>query len=813
MSTDVGQYGSAVFPDHAKLLAASGITPEVAHARLYRSADSKEQLRRSGFTPAQHLPPGLVLPTWSPLTRSIAGYQLRPDRPRVDQKRGRVVKYETAALRPVVVDAHPFTWKSLGDPATPLFVTEGIRKADAAVSVGLCCVGLLGVWNWRGSNDKGGTTALPEWEAIALNDHRRVYIVFDSDAMVKPEVHGALVRLKSFLEARGAEVFVIYLPSGDGGVKVGLDDFLVAGRTKDDLLALASPELRPLPVEDGEDLAEPEDTFEDVPEEEGAVLLDEVAGFVSGFVAFPRPEYSSVVALWVAHAHAIVGFESTPRLAVLSPEKQSGKTRLLEVIELLVPRPMLAVNCSAAALYRTVDASQRTVLLDEVDTIYGPKSGDHEELRSLLNAGHRRGAIVPRCGRDGTKFTLEQFQVFAAVVLAGIGDLPDTVMDRAIILRMRRRAKSEKVEPFRRRLAEQDGKALCRRLAAWAKRNAEPLATNIPVMPDGIVDRPADVWEPLLAVADVASGHWPKTARNAAIALVAAQREEPTSLGVRLLSDIRSVFPHGTERLGTDDLLGRLNGLAEAPWADLNGKALDARSLAWRLQPYGVKPKNVRVHDDGGPTGRVAKGYERAAFVDPWGRYLPPEGVLGPDEDGVPVSPPVAEPAAAATRARSATDKGSLTCDVTHVADVADLQDRGGDAGRPDHHIKAESDRGSSDRSNSWDSRDGDMTLAEVPLGLSRPAVVVDEGDDGGPVLDGKLTDAFIDADRGVRCLFEWGLEGAKTGHRWFTCDACGQLQLLRRDRFCGMTPGCAGRMAPEAGPTFLGRASLSLAS
>jgi putative DNA primase/helicase len=201
-------------------------------------------LESLGFARAQRRPPGLLLPTWSPVTCEIAGWQLRPDDPRVDQKRGRVVKYETASERPVVVDVHPAAWEQLGDPSVPLFVTEGIRKADAAISAGLCCIALLGVWNWRGSNDKGGKTALPEWEAVALNDGRRVYIVFDSDVATKPEVRQALDRLKGFLEAKGAEVFVIYLPAGDRGEKVGLDDFLVAEHSVDELLALASPELR-----------------------------------------------------------------------------------------------------------------------------------------------------------------------------------------------------------------------------------------------------------------------------------------------------------------------------------------------------------------------------------------------------------------------------------------------------------------------------------------------------------------------------------------------------------------------------------------
>jgi len=237
-----------VFPNHAELLAASGISFEVAEARKYRSADTKAQLERDGFKPSQRRPPGLLLPVWSPITREIAGWQLRPDDPRVDQRGGRIVKYETAAGRPVVVDAHPFTWDRLGDPSTPLFVTEGIRKADAAISADLCCVALLGVWNWRGSNDKGGKTALPEWEVIALNDHRPVYIVFDSDVATNYHVHQALIRLKGFLEARGAEVFVVYLPSGDSGEKVGLDDFLAAGHSVEDLLARASAEHRVLDV-------------------------------------------------------------------------------------------------------------------------------------------------------------------------------------------------------------------------------------------------------------------------------------------------------------------------------------------------------------------------------------------------------------------------------------------------------------------------------------------------------------------------------------------------------------------------------------
>lgn len=680
-------YSEAVFPGHFKLLAESGITPEVAAARSYRSADTKAQCRALGFKQAQCRPPGLLLPTWSPVTHEIAGWQLRPDEPRVDQQRSRLVKYETAAARPVVVDAHPHTWDRLDDPAIPLFVTEGIRKADSAISIGLCCLALLGVWNWRGANDKGGKTALPEWEAIALNG-RKVYVVFDSDVMENPSVHQAMARLKTFLEAKGAEVSVIYLPSGPGGVKVGLDDFLVSGRDRDDLLALASSELRPLPDGEDEDQSEPEDTYEDVAVEAGPELLDGVMKFIARFVAFARPEYLIAAALWVAHTHAVGGFDSTPRLAPLSPEKQSGKTRLLEVADLLVPRPMLASNCTPAALFRSIAARQPTVLFDEVDAIFGPKaSGDHEDLRALINAGHRKGATVARCVGDGAQMQVQDFPVFAAMALAGIGDLPDTILDRCIVLRMRRRAPGETVEPFRRRLAQPDAHALRRRLAAWAKRNAEALAQCIPKMPDGITDRPADVWEPLVAVADVAGGHWPQEARSAAQAMVKAQADDTGtgSLGVRLLADTKAVFDATEEdRLPTEDLIRHLIELEESPWGDLRGKPLGARGLARRLRPYEVHSKNVKVAHG----AKVVKGYALEDLHDPWARYLPPsippgsattatEAETGGPTCGNAVADAVADGSvvadASATESASATGRNAVTREVAEVAEVADF--------------------------------------------------------------------------------------------------------------------------------------------
>jgi Domain of unknown function (DUF3854) len=185
---------------HVDLIEKSAIAPKIAKARGYRSVISRADLERLGFSPAQRLVPALLIPVWS-VAGQIATYQLRPDVPRI--RDGKPVKYETLAGTRMVLDIPPTARRWLGDPKRPLFITEGARKADAAVSKDLCCIDLLGVWNWRGRNTSGGKVALPDWESIALNN-REVFIVFDSDVMLKRAVYAALARLKTFLESRGA---------------------------------------------------------------------------------------------------------------------------------------------------------------------------------------------------------------------------------------------------------------------------------------------------------------------------------------------------------------------------------------------------------------------------------------------------------------------------------------------------------------------------------------------------------------------------------------------------------------------------------
>ena len=238
---------NVLLPHHEKLIELSAILPDVAEARGYRSVTTKAELERLRFGKGQLLVPTLLVPIWG-VTGEIVTYQHRPDCPRI--RKDKPLKYETPAGSLMRLDVPPKARPWIGDPAKPLFITEGVRKADSAVSRDLCCIALLGVWNFRGKNEQGGKTALTDWELVALED-RMVYIVFDSDVMLKPEVHAALVRLKAFLELRRAHVALIYLPPGQGGEKQGLDDFFGTGSTVKELIGLASPELRNLPKEHG----------------------------------------------------------------------------------------------------------------------------------------------------------------------------------------------------------------------------------------------------------------------------------------------------------------------------------------------------------------------------------------------------------------------------------------------------------------------------------------------------------------------------------------------------------------------------------
>jgi Protein of unknown function (DUF3631) len=399
---------------------------------------------------------------------------------------------------------------------------------------------------------------------------------------------------------------------------------------------------------------------------EGAGLLAELHAALCRYVVLPSGEAADAVALWIAASHAQPAWEHAPRLAVVSPLKRCGKSRLLDVVAETCWAPLITVNATIAAVVRSIGQDPPTLLVDEADTLWGSKrqADNNEDLRGLLNAGHQRNRPMLRW--DVTSRSLERLDTFAMAMLAAIGELPDTIMDRAVVIRMRRRAPGERVDPYRTRRDAPPLNQLRDRLTGWAREHLGELQHAQPVMP--LEDRAADTWEPLVSIADLAGSDWPARGRAAAAVMTAAeaQQEEDTSASVRLLGDLREVFDQAdAEALYSATILDALSKLDEAPWAEWHGHPLRPRELATLLRPYDLRPKSVRE----GGTGRPLKGYARADLYDAWRRYLPAHPAQPPHDGESPAQvPPRDVPDDEPPADTSGTSSG-------HVPDVSDGPD------------------------------------------------------------------------------------------------------------------------------------------
>lgn len=352
---------------------------------------------------------------------------------------------------------------------------------------------------------------------------------------------------------------------------------------------------------------------------DGAEVLDLVHKTLKAYVVFPSAEAADAVTLYAAVTHAVTELDVAPRLVVKSPEKRCGKSRLLDVLVSLVRTPLPTANVSAAGLaWSITDDDPPTIVLDEADATFGQalRNDDKaEHLRGMLNAGFTRGR--PYIRANAATRQVEKMPTFALAVLAGIGQMPDTIEDRAVIITLERKTDAEPVGRYRIRRDRPAVEAVGRQLAAWAEAMAEKIGIAEPEMPDGLNDRAEDVWEPLIAAADLAGGTWPERARKAAMKLATlAERDSAESaLRLRLLRDLRVVFGD-EDKLHTSTILTDLCKLPEAPWPDLRGRPLTDRGLSELLGHYGVRSCDVWI------AGTTKKGYKRADLWAPWQRYL-----------------------------------------------------------------------------------------------------------------------------------------------------------------------------------------------
>jgi hypothetical protein len=345
------------------------------------------------------------------------------------------------------------------------------------------------------------------------------------------------------------------------------------------------------------------------------VALTDTLAYIRRFVVLSSYQ-ATASALFVAHTHAFQAFDTTPYMHVTSATKRAGKTRYLEVLEPIVAKPWLTGRTSTAALVRKVDVDQPTMLFDESDATFKGEKEFAEAFRGILNTGYKRSGKCSLCIGKGADLSVRDFATFSPKVLAGIGALPDTVADRAIPIVLRRRMASEPVERWR----ERDGRALAtpihRQLATWARSAIEILRSARPALPTELSDRAQDVWEPLLAIADLAGGDWPVRARRAAVALMGTVEDaDPT---VELLTDLVEILASTTDTIiPTKDILEQLVARDDRPWPTWrHGKPITARGLARLLGPLGIHPDRHL---------RTVRGYRADAFTDAIARYLPIE--------------------------------------------------------------------------------------------------------------------------------------------------------------------------------------------
>jgi hypothetical protein len=399
--------------------------------------------------------------------------------------------------------------------ASDVLIVEGEKDAETARRLGLtatCNPGGAGKWKDEYSEKLRG---------------KRVTVVADGDNPGRKHAEQVAVSLAGEVES----LKVLELP----GAK-DLSEWIAHGGTHGVVSELigSQPEWKPHSVD-------------------ADTMLRSVFSFIRRFVSLSDSQ-ARVLTLWVVHTHAFPAAAATPYMAINSPEKQSGKTRLLEVLNTLVASPWMTGRVTAAVLTRKIDRDHPTLLLDESDAAFGGEKEYAEALRGILNTGYVIEGSASCCVGQGAAIGFKDFSTFCPKAIAGIGSLPDTVADRSIPIRLKRAAPGEIVERFRRRDVESETTNLRDVVSRWCLSVTESLGEARPDLPDELSDRQQDCAEPLLAIADAAGGEWPMAARASLVELCTESRATEKSIGVQLLSDIREIFTErGADRISSAD--------------------------------------------------------------------------------------------------------------------------------------------------------------------------------------------------------------------------------------------------------------------
>ncbi len=375
------------------------------------------------------------------------------------------------------------------------------------------------------------------------------------------------------------------------------------------------------------------------------ILLNEIFTTIKRCIVC-EAETAIAATLWIAFTWVIDVMSVAPIALITAPARRCGKTQTLTLIGKLVRRPFSCSSITAAAMFRVIDAHSPTLLIDEADSFLKEK----EELRGIINSGHTRGSAYA-IRLVGDNHEPKAFATWGAKVICGIGYPSETIMDRSIILELRRKLPSEEVE----RLRDVEAglfERLKSMLARFAEDASEQLRHAKPALPKELNDRAQDNWEPLLAIADYAGEEWSKKAREAALKISGIEQEEVLSLSAELLNDIHNILQDkNVDRITTAELLSELIEDDLKPWLTYNkGKPITPRQVARRLGEYNITPQTIRV-------GRgTSKGYLLVNFEDAFKRYC-----SSPSTPILSVTPSQTQENLCNTECYSVTDKKSVS--------------------------------------------------------------------------------------------------------------------------------------------------------
>lgn len=359
-------------------------------------------------------------------------------------------------------------------------------------------------------------------------------------------------------------------------------------------------------------------------------LLDQLLKYLHRFLLLSH-EQAAVLSLWILHTYCWQEADQTPYISVISPEPRCGKSRLIEVCEMLVNNPKVAGRITAAALARIVEEKKPTLFLDEADCSFNATTEASEQLRQIINTGHRSGNPTTICVPAGNKggYVVKDFDTFCPKLICSIGALPSTIQDRSIVIRLTRKIESDAIERFYRRDNLEYTQELSNKMKAWTKRHKSELAAARPQMPQDISDRRQEATEQLVAIADLAGEGWPDLSRYS-ISTLANEGFEEQTVTVDLLQDIRDIFTDTQKTfLSTSELLGKLLRVDSGQWEDI---PLTKKKLANLLAVHYVRPVLYR-------NGKPTRGYQLKDFAESWKRFCPMKSILPPLEPLHPLQP------------------------------------------------------------------------------------------------------------------------------------------------------------------------------